>query len=976
MHAHGALQLVWTQAWQVAVVAVLVLAAARIWGRKRPHLAHAFWLVVLCKCLTPPLLASPVGIFCWLEPIRTMSRSDVTTYAPASVGGRVPREFSRLDHVVELRRDRKEDEPAEAQQRAMPRELVESLNRAITSLGHWFDRGWLVAALIGIWTCGVAARLIVLASRWAVYSRHLRRRRVAAPAPLTARAIRLSRQLKLRRSVRLIVTDSPLGPAVIGLRRPTIVLPTLLTDRLSADDLEPILAHELLHVRRGDLWISFLQAICGAGWWFHPLVALASRRLAHEAERCCDEEVLAELRCAPARYARGLLSVLELKQTLLAAPTFPGVRAVDLTSQRLERIMTLGQRCRRRTPWWCWAAMLLLAAVVLPGASLVVAAGDRCTDDLSPTSDSPQQVEGSVAGRGVGAASADPPLVSPVDGDAATGSATAWRWNASANVSELLSTIRNDRQFDEAAARRFLLSQLYNRVSARIAQQTPPDAAAAWHLHEITTEGLVIGSKDSTENERWRISLDASATLRVQPAAMAVSDESRVAEGNSLAALRYIEQALSEMREFGFRSVELTVRFITGPADLIEGASSAWTLTAGPDAANSDGARADENQPLDPLSAMPKWAPPGVASSQATHAHVAIEQDVPVLFDVIDSTSSAALVDRLSGHRRINVLQAPRLAMYSGQSASVADVTQTPFVVGVREVGDPLAVALKPQIRIVRSGLWLHARPVVRDDVVHLDFEFTLAGIKDVESQQVPTKAGPTEVQIPVVAHARFQSSVELPLGKTLLVGGLMRSDVQGKEESVLVLVSAREAIGDVRDANQKQVEPADDASNSDAGGVDEVDALSAEPAASATQAERDREVQAAQTAFNRRAAAKCNLDAVEAAYRAGKVELDLLLDSQRRMADSELNAAQYEADATDSSNATNHAVTVAKRKLDILCRARDRALKTWRSVYLLYVSGANGGASQKELQSREQYFLFRQQVETALSAYNAVGGP
>ncbi len=32
--------------------------------------------------------------------------------------------------------------------------------------------------------------------------------------------------------------------------------------------------------------------------------------------------------------------------------------------------MTLGQGCRRRTPWWCWGTMLLVTAIALPGAAL------------------------------------------------------------------------------------------------------------------------------------------------------------------------------------------------------------------------------------------------------------------------------------------------------------------------------------------------------------------------------------------------------------------------------------------------------------------------------------------------------------------------------------------------------------------------------------------------------------------------------
>jgi Zn-dependent protease with chaperone function len=67
------------------------------------------------------------------------------------------------------------------------------------------------------------------------------------------------------------------------------------------------IVHELAHVRRGD-WVSqcFARAIC-ALYWFHPLVWVAWRQLQLEAERACDDAVLA---CAEATdYANQLVGL-------------------------------------------------------------------------------------------------------------------------------------------------------------------------------------------------------------------------------------------------------------------------------------------------------------------------------------------------------------------------------------------------------------------------------------------------------------------------------------------------------------------------------------------------------------------------------------------------------------------------------------------------------------------------------------------
>ena len=56
-------------------------------------------------------------------------------------------------------------------------------------------------------------------------------------------------------------------------------------------------------------------------------------------------------------------------------------------------------------------------------------------------------------------------------------------------------------------------------------------------------------------------------------------------------------------------------------------------------------------------------------------------------------------------------------------------------------------------------------------------------------------------------------------------------------------------------------------------------------------------------------------------------------------------------------------------RSLDAVVAGRESALVTWRRVYELSKHGAKGGEAAVEAQARENYFLFRTSVETALSA-------
>jgi beta-lactamase regulating signal transducer with metallopeptidase domain len=249
---------------------------------------------------------------------------------------------------------------------------------AVNALPRFFRA--LESAGVIVWLNVAAAWAAMSIVRYGVCLRRLKRSGRRDYPAIQQLAAELSAGLRLRRGPRLLVTLEPVGPAVVGLLRPTVVLPAALVERHGASALAPILAHELIHVRRGDLWVGLLQAVARALWWFHPLVWVATRRITREAERSCDEEVIAALRLAPREYARRLVDVLELKRTLKPFPALAGVRPVDVTSQRLERIMRLEHGCLRRTPWWCWLVMLGASAACLPGAAFIVQAEESATD--------------------------------------------------------------------------------------------------------------------------------------------------------------------------------------------------------------------------------------------------------------------------------------------------------------------------------------------------------------------------------------------------------------------------------------------------------------------------------------------------------------------------------------------------------------------------------------------------------------------
>ncbi|MGD9647051.1 MAG: M56 family metallopeptidase, partial [Pirellulales bacterium] len=340
------------QLWQVTVLAMVVGLIVRLGCRHRPHLAYLLWMLVLVKCLVPPLAASRLSPFSWLLAQR-VEQAAGRAVIPATIA------LAANDPVTGTTTG---DAAIAA---AMPA-AVAAPSIDLVALAS--------AIVLALWAAGATALALLVVAKHVKLRRAIRQ--ASAPPPrLTQQLELLAQRLGVRRPPALVVTDEPLGPLVCGLLRPTIVLPATALQTAGeqaedAIDLESVLAHELVHVRRGDTIVSLLQTVAQAVWWFHPLVWWANRELRRQRERSCDEEVIAGLGCRPTRYARSLLAVLEVRPRPSKSWALAGVPMLSFTAQRLAHLVREQATFRRRTPRGYWAIAIALVVVLIPGAGL------------------------------------------------------------------------------------------------------------------------------------------------------------------------------------------------------------------------------------------------------------------------------------------------------------------------------------------------------------------------------------------------------------------------------------------------------------------------------------------------------------------------------------------------------------------------------------------------------------------------------
>jgi beta-lactamase regulating signal transducer with metallopeptidase domain len=160
--------------------------------------------------------------------------------------------------------------------------------------------GVLILAAYGL---GLLAALSRAAARRIALANLLRTARTA-PEALQRRAADWRRRLSLspdQGDLRMV--DADLSPFVSGLK-PVIVMPSSFVGEPGAD---MALAHELMHVRRGDERDRLIGEWLTTLFWFNPFAVMIERRLAGARELACDADLLDELGGAARQdYARAL----------------------------------------------------------------------------------------------------------------------------------------------------------------------------------------------------------------------------------------------------------------------------------------------------------------------------------------------------------------------------------------------------------------------------------------------------------------------------------------------------------------------------------------------------------------------------------------------------------------------------------------------------------------------------------------------
>jgi len=320
-----------TQSWQIALLVVLIAAASLALKSKSAHVRYLLWLIVLAKCLVPPVLTIPLAVLPHEKPAMVLQTMDTSASEPSTLSS--------------------------AKMATAPVPTLTERTDSLT-IRQWLGFGWFLCAAAFVLAASIKA---LRTNLW------LRRERKPLPGELQTRIAALLANLEFAIVPKVWLVDGIGQPFVWGLLRGSIYLPGDFVKADSAENRRDVLCHELSHVQRFDAAVNILQVIAQAIFWFHPFVWWANKNIRAEREKCCDEMAIARLGTKARDYSSAIVNTLIAEhESTRPVPSLAVAGPVKNIEERIKTIMKPGKKFYKRPSLSAVIVLLLAALLTVP----------------------------------------------------------------------------------------------------------------------------------------------------------------------------------------------------------------------------------------------------------------------------------------------------------------------------------------------------------------------------------------------------------------------------------------------------------------------------------------------------------------------------------------------------------------------------------------------------------------------------------
>ena len=357
----------------MAVIILVLMMLKKPLGRLSPWSRYVIWAVVILRLCVPVTLGGTPSIFTFELPDtvfaqkKTAQTEAVTSvmsepYVPVipSITESVQQSKPIVDTAVPENTVSPvtSDEPtvilpavtekSPQTQPVIPEKLPTAENKTEKPVSKGIDTEELLSALFAVWAMGAAVFFAYRMTGYAAFVFSVKKSgRVKKTEGRVARIYAsVGEALGIKRLPALYVAYYPVSPMLCGYLKPKMIIPDL--EFWDEDRIRAVLAHELIHYRRGDLYAKLLCTAAEALHWFNPAVHKAASRFNSAMELACDEIVIRKLGNAErAVYGDALLDIVRRCEGVKESPMTTALSGnAGAVKERIMNILDTGKKRR------------------------------------------------------------------------------------------------------------------------------------------------------------------------------------------------------------------------------------------------------------------------------------------------------------------------------------------------------------------------------------------------------------------------------------------------------------------------------------------------------------------------------------------------------------------------------------------------------------------------------------------------------
>ena len=307
-----------------AITAALILMVRLLFGRMLSARAKYYlWLLLALRLVLPVTPESPLSLMNYVP------RSGVVLASERETAGQETAAYQNGQETAD----------------AIVKNTFQTQGVESALTWDWAD------VLLSVWLIGAAVMLMVYIILYILTERRMTALPICEDKETQLGFLRLKQALRVSDRIKLVSGEAGM---LGGLFHPTLVIPT----ERRGEDAAPILIHELMHYKYGDLWLYTLFRLLIAVYWFHPVVWLCFWVARHDSEKACDERVLESGLIPAYTYAETLYREGRLRSGLSPMPqtTFGGGHGLKGRIKEISRFRKRGK--------WVTALAIVLALVI------------------------------------------------------------------------------------------------------------------------------------------------------------------------------------------------------------------------------------------------------------------------------------------------------------------------------------------------------------------------------------------------------------------------------------------------------------------------------------------------------------------------------------------------------------------------------------------------------------------------------------